>query len=254
MSDQKQETLQKLQDLLMSGNTMDVEKGVHEFLENNVDDEAGLRLLGNSLLRQDKLDEAIEVFENMVKKHPFSAQSRADLGFAYKQLGDIEKALDCFKKIEPRYSQVWHIIGNILMEKGEKEEARICYKKSVETDPFQVDVKRMLAAMTEEDFAQAEKVSSQILDKHSNHPQALAVMIHIATQAEAYRDAAIMLRQGLNYSPYNANFWQMLTGVCAILGDHQGRVTAAQKTVELYPENVQAQILLATAYAYTNQF
>lgn len=218
MNRSTQQTRERLHSLLMEGDAHKAELEIRKFLKKNSDDDIGLMLLGHSLNKQEKSQEAIKYFKQTVK-------------------------------LEPRHSEVWHILGNLLMAKGEKAEGLECFKKSINYDPFQGEIRKIRIAINERNIQLATQICLQVLDRHNDHPQALMSMIEIATLAGAYEDARSMLRQGLAHSPYNIIFWFKLVETLAALGEHHERIKAAQKTFELEPELVQTSALLGDALA-----
>ena len=61
-----------------------------------------------------------------------------NLGTALIELGELQKAADCFQKaiqINPNYAQAHNNLGNILQESGELQKAKSCYEKLLNLDP-----------------------------------------------------------------------------------------------------------------------
>lgn len=252
MNRRKQETYKRLQNLLIKGEVQQAEIEIRRFLDENVDDEVGLNLLSHSLLKQNKLDKAMAMFKHIIQKYPNSPRANADLGILYDRQGNSKEAIKSYGKaldLEPEYSEIWHFLGNLLMEKGDKEQGLDCFKKSFYYDPYQDEIRKMQSAMQAQNIKEASIISAQVLERHNHHPHALTVMADIATGAGAHQDAQKMLRTGLDYSPYNLMLWFKLVSALGELGHHEERIEAAQKLFELEPELIQTSALLGDTLA-----
>lgn len=168
-----------------------------------------------------------------------------------------EEAIKTYKKTverEPQNSQAWHFLGNLLMEKGQKEEGLECFKKSFYYDPYQAEIREMMASMKAENFQMAQQVSVQVLNRHDSHPHALDVLADLSNRAGVFEEAEKLLRHGLTYSPYNIVLWFKLVDTLARLGKHAERIKACQKIFELEPDIIQSSTLLGDALAIAGQY
>jgi tetratricopeptide (TPR) repeat protein len=57
------------------------------------------------------------------------------MGYAYSNLGDKEKAIECYQKaidIKPDYHDAYYNMGNAYSNLGDKEKAIECYQKAID--------------------------------------------------------------------------------------------------------------------------
>ena len=60
------------------------------------------------------------------------------LAYILKELGEIEKAKECYEKaisINPNYLNAHYNLGTIFRELGERLKAKNCYEKVIELNP-----------------------------------------------------------------------------------------------------------------------
>ncbi|MDG1995980.1 MAG: tetratricopeptide repeat protein [Emcibacteraceae bacterium] len=221
------------------------------------DEEAELSLLGNNLLNQKNFDEAIKVFDKRVQKYPKSAQAHIDLGVGHYQNSDAKQAIKSYRTaldLEPRYFEVWHFLGNILMAEGDKLEGLECFKKFFYYDPFQADIRKMNDAMKAGNFNEAQQFSAHVLNRHGSHPHALEVMAELSNRAGFHEEAEKLLRHGLVYSPYNIILWFKLVDTLEKLGKHEARIKVAKNIFKLEPNVIQSSTQLGNALAIAGQY
>ncbi len=92
-------------------------------------------MLGNSLLREGELDEAITHFKKSINLNPGFSESYTNLGFALERSGSPADALNNYKKslsLDPEDYVAQTNIGRIYYIKGEYTKAITEYKKAIE--------------------------------------------------------------------------------------------------------------------------
>lgn len=93
----------------------------------------------HSLLKHDRIDEAISRFQAALKIKPQSADAHNNLGVAlFEKPERLEEALTELRtavEINPRHTRAYFHIGNILFEKQQFDEAIAAYRKQLEIDP-----------------------------------------------------------------------------------------------------------------------
>jgi pentatricopeptide repeat protein len=103
--------------------------------------ERDLNDFGYDLLREQKVPEAIEVFELNVEAFPNSANTYDSLAEAYMKAGKTdealkyyEKALDVAVKTHDEYTQAFsnYGLGQLSLKAGKKDEAREYYRKALQ--------------------------------------------------------------------------------------------------------------------------
>lgn len=81
------------------------------------------QLLGNSYDILGKKEEAIDVYEDGIKKFPESGKLYLELGIVYEFDNKIDKAIECFEKgmdVEPSYSSTYFRAANLFLNSGDE--------------------------------------------------------------------------------------------------------------------------------------
>ena len=89
-----------------------------------------------------KFEEAIKIFKKILKINPNEISTIKSIGMAYFELENYDDALENFKivsELGTTDSEIWTYLGNIYLEKKEKEKALWCYNKVYEIDKDTID-------------------------------------------------------------------------------------------------------------------
>lgn len=78
-------------------------------------------------------------------KDPLTPEDHINLGVIYEKNGDLEAAINEYKKALPDLPVAFLYIGNIFFSKGEYNLAEEYYKKAINNDPFNADAYNNLA-------------------------------------------------------------------------------------------------------------
>ena len=95
-------------------------------------------LLGESLARKGKIDEAIVEFERAIEMRPDYVEAYTKLGAAYGQEGMIDQSISASKRsveLDPQNATGYNNLGNAFGKEGNYEEAFAAFYKAIELDP-----------------------------------------------------------------------------------------------------------------------
>lgn len=125
-------------------------------------DADGHHNLGNALARQGRLEEAVDQFHEALRIHPGHAKAHYDLGNALARQGLLETALIHFRealRYSPRNASAHYNAGRILLERRKLEDAMDHFRQALLVDPAHVKAHYYLAmALAEQgDFEGAGK-------------------------------------------------------------------------------------------------
>ena len=89
-------------------------------------------------LKENKLNEAEEIFKNLIIKEPRNPKLIHFLGITYQLMNKIDEAIKNYKKtieIEPDFAEAQKNLGNMFYKLGRIFEAEPFFKKTLEIEP-----------------------------------------------------------------------------------------------------------------------
>jgi tetratricopeptide (TPR) repeat protein len=251
-----QQIVQQATTLLANGNSIKAEELLRELLTKQPKNEELLILLAHSLFRQQKVADAINVFEEVVSIYPLSVNAVLELASAYLSVKNYTAAEHNFKKVvevEPSCTEGWQYLGNLLMQRGENKEATHCFIQAERNDPFRKHFIKIQSALKDNNLRQAEAICREVLNHESRHPQALHTLAKLAEHANAHEESYKILKHGLIYAPYHINLLTSLVKCCTFLGLLTESITTARRIVVIEPQQAKYCMLLAEELANTGQ-
>lgn len=118
-------------------------------------------------LKENKLNEAEEIFKNLIIKEPRNPKLIHFLGITYQLMNKIDEAIKNYKKtieIEPDFAEAQKNLGNMFYKLGRIFEAEPFFKKTLEIEPNFTEATNILNIINEQ-----KKVLSKLkLDKNLN--------------------------------------------------------------------------------------
>lgn len=230
---------------------------IEEWLEGNPNDEIGLSLKGSALLRAQRTDEAIAVFRRAVHGHPGSFAAHGDLGFACLQAGKVDEALREFRKavvLNERFFQGWCYLSHLLFEAGELEDAQTAFQRAEACDPLAPEFPAVQAAMQAERYAEAEKLSRQLLARQPGWPRAAYTLAKLASQVGAFDEAAGILVDAIRRFPCDINLRAALVVSLEDSGRYATAVEEARRITDLDPDNPSSWLILGRVHGHCGNY
>jgi tetratricopeptide (TPR) repeat protein len=148
-----------------------------------------LNNLGNTLVSQNKLDEAVRQFNSALQIYPTYAPTYNNLGAALELQGKLNDAIYCYRQVvrlDPDFPEAYNNLGKIFRAQGKEEQAISYYLKALELKP---------------DFAEA----------HYN-------LANILTAQDKLYQASIHYRKAIQIAPRNADAYNNLANVFQLQG------------------------------------
>lgn len=81
----------------------------------------------------------------VVLEDPLSAEEHLNLGVTYETNGELDNALEEYKKASKSLPLAYTYIGNIFFKKGELKDAEVYYKRAIKEEPNPADACNNLA-------------------------------------------------------------------------------------------------------------
>jgi protein O-mannosyl-transferase len=94
--------------------------------------------LGSALLEKGQVDEAIAWYQKALELQPDYALAHNNLGNALLRKGQVDEAIAQYCKtlaLQPDYASAWNNLATALRKKGQLDEAIIHYRKALELNP-----------------------------------------------------------------------------------------------------------------------
>jgi tetratricopeptide (TPR) repeat protein len=207
-------------------------------------------LVGNSLLHQGRVDEAVEHFQKALALQSESAIFHNGLGNAFYQKGRTDEAIMQYQKalaLQPESAGAYEYLGEALFQKGHVDGAIIQYQKALEIKPDFAEAHNNLGssllriglvneAITH--FRRALEIKPDFLAANNNLGSSL-LQIGRVDEAIVYYRRAIELQPGL-VQAYNDLGYAFVRKRMAAEA-----IAYYQKAIELQPQFISAQVNLA---------
>jgi tetratricopeptide (TPR) repeat protein len=223
-------------------------------------------VLGNFLLENGRLDQAILHLQKALAIRPADAPAHRDLGIAFFQRGQVRDALAQFQTvvdIQPDSPEAHMNLGNLLhLQPGQLDNALAHFQKAVELQPNDPQAHNNFANVLAEKDRVPDALSHyfRALEIRPNYAEAHFSLGRILLQTSHQDQAVAHLLKGLALRPSlaaacNTLAWTLATSPDPSLRNGARAVELARHLDQLAGGN-NASILatLAAAYAEANQF
>lgn len=208
--------------------------------------------LGNALIQKGRLSDGVENLSQALQFRPDYAEAHVNLASALLKADKIDDAIDHYQKalqIEPGQVMAWNDLGYALLQKGKVDEAVSCLQKSTQLNPKQAVTWNNLGNA----MIQQGKVGDAIADYgialqlKPNYPEANYNLGTALVQKGKMDDAVSHFELALQLKPDYASAAYNI-GVARL---HQGRVGEAvdyfQKAIQINPAYAEAHYNLGDA-------
>ena len=170
-------------------------------IEVNRTDADAYNNLGNALVGQGKLEEAVQVYRQALEINPNDADVRYNLGRALVGRGQLEEAVQVYHQalgINSDDADVYYYLGKVLTEQGKLEEAIQSYAKALEINPDLTAVYNNLGPVLQKQgrleeaiqvYHRALEISPDDASTHNNLGNALKQQGRLERAIQAYHRA-----------------------------------------------------------------
>ena len=193
--------------------------------------------------QKNNLEEAQDLYNQILKIDPHQAGVRNNLGGIFKQLGEFQKAKECFKKtieINPNYFLAHSNLGSIFQELGEFQKAIECYEKTIEIEPNHAQTHCNLGVIFQDlnEYHKAQSCYEKAIEINPNYSQAHNNLGSIFQKFEKHQKAIECyekaIKADLNYEDAHSN----LGGLFHELGENQKAINCYGKAIQLNSNNL----------------
>ena len=208
--------------------------------------------LGNALLENGRLHEAVQSCRRALEINPYLVEAHSNLGNALRGLGRFTEAIASYRQaldIQPGFAIVHNNMGNALRGLGRLDEAIASYRQALQLAPRFVEglinLGNALRSIGRGDeavacFRQALAIKPDFAAAHNNLGNALRDQGQLKEAVESYRSA-------LAAEPEHAEVHANLGDVLLNLGHVDEAIACYRRALEIIPEYAAAHAKLGNA-------
>jgi tetratricopeptide (TPR) repeat protein len=195
-----EERRRRAQRMLRLGQSATAEKWLRALTAESPQDTECLWLLGVALLDQSRIEESVAMLERALASAPGFTEARVDFARALRRAGRAQPAREEVRRVLtewPHHHRAWLAYGDVLVDLGQYEDARIAFERARLTDPERSRIEQATAALLEDDRRRSEELFRAVLTRDPSHAAALCGMAGLSLAADLPRDAERLLRHAL---------------------------------------------------------
>ncbi|HWD41678.1 MAG TPA: sulfotransferase [Fimbriimonas sp.] len=215
-------------------------------------------MLGMVAARQQKVDQAIGLFEGVAKAAPNTLEAVFWLALLYRQVGRIRESIDCAERaieLNPREANLHSNLGLTFMAAGQPAEAVSCFQKAAELNPKLAPNWHQLGKALQLQSRDAEAVEAfrRAIELAPNSSDSVLSLGQSLLNLDDFDGAIEFAKRVLTLNPSSSAGHLLLAGALI----EQGRSAEAdphlRKTVELDPNDSQARAMLGMRFQALGQ-
>lgn len=131
----------------------------------------------------------------IVLDDPLTPEEHINLGMAYEKKGEIDNAVEEYKKASKELPSAYLYLGNAYMQKGDLDEAESHYKKAIKKQPDLSDAYNNLAWLYY-NKAKGSGLTAEDMKKIINEAEALVLKaLELKPSDENYKDTLNKIRE-----------------------------------------------------------
>ena len=207
-----------------------------------------LWLLGVALLDQSRSEESVALLERALRSAPGFAEARADLARALRRAGRAAQAREEVRRVleeRPHHHRAWLAYGDVLVDLGQYDDARIAFERARLTDPERARIEAATAALLEGDRRRSEELFREVLTRDPSHAAALCGVAALSLAADVPRDAERLLRHALRQSEHLPLAYRGLAPALLGLGRLSEAQAATRYLAHIEPDSPQTWVTAA---------
>lgn len=169
-------------------------------------------VLASAQFRQGKLDEALNLLEQIVQRNSQWAAAHFQYGLVLAAKGMGDKAISMLKKtvaLKPDHPEAWRFLADHLMATGDNEAGDAAYARHIQSSTRHPMLAQAAAAMVTNEVPKAERLLKNHLQQSPSDVPAIRMLAEVAVRcgeneaAEALLLRCLELAPGFNAARYN---------------------------------------------------
>jgi serine/threonine-protein kinase len=209
--------------------------------------------LGNALKAKGQLDEAIACCRKAIKLDPKFAWAHSNLGTALLDKGQIDESITHYRtasELDPKFAYAHNNLGNALKAKGRLNDAIACYRKAIEVEPFFAKAHYNLGTALS-DKGQIDESIRRYRTAIEHDPKFAYAHHNLgnALKAKGQLDEAIACyKKAIEVDPKYGQGHYSLGGAMLGKRDYDAAIACFRQAIKLDPKHAQARSYLGIAY------
>ncbi|MGK7936897.1 MAG: tetratricopeptide repeat protein, partial [Xenococcaceae cyanobacterium] len=180
-----------------------------------------------------------------------NAEQHFELGDTLSKQNLLEEAISCYRRaieLKPDYAQAYFRIGEILQSCGHNGEAIACCQKAIQLNNSQPSYYCRLGQILvqEKNLAQAIICYQQAIKLQPNHWETYHQLGKILSKLERWQEAVVVYNQALAINKKNPELYLGLGNALAKTAEIDKAIVAYQIALQIQPTNNEASVQLAT--------
>jgi tetratricopeptide (TPR) repeat protein len=219
-------------------------------------DDMNAFLEAGTLLQLGRAGEAVEALSGVLERNPTFADAWTVLGKAYQDTGQLEKALDAYKKtieLAPMLAPGSALsMSEVYLRLGRFEESLAHAELARDLHPGTVALVVARASLALGDLERAEREAAALLGDPARHHDGTILIAQVRIVQKRYEEALALVNEvakGLGGRKPPPNLWFARGDLMARGGNMPEATTAFQEEIRLYPGNREAYVRLAVIEA-----
>ena len=194
--------------------------------------------------QKNNLNEAKEIYLQILKINPNHINAHNNLGAAYKQLGEIEKAKGCFEKViqlNPNDVDGHNNLGLLLFELKEIQKAKSFFEKTIQLNSNYPEAHNNLGTIFKElkEFQKAKDCYEKAIQLNPNYAMALYNLGIIFKQFGLSQKAVSYFEKAIEINPNYAAAYNGLGIIFKELGNNIKKAKSCfEKALKINPNYV----------------
>ena len=225
-----------------------------EIVKNNPRNVAARNMLGQLLLGDNKLDQAIEQFETLGKLEEDPTETRFKIALIKVQRRDLEGAVNDLSLIvaeHPENSVARYYLGSAYAGLKRTQDALAELNKITKGQEFYLESRVLITALLQQEkrYPEALVALNEVIIERPTDIKLLSLRASLERDAGKKEDAVVTLRKILEVEPNKDAHYFTLGVFLDELGQKEEAFAAMRKAIDLNPKNASALNYLGYSYA-----
>jgi tetratricopeptide (TPR) repeat protein len=250
---EKEQSIERALGFMRDSRPLRAEEICRDYLQENPGCVDHLRLLGHTLTKQRRLQEAEEQLRFALSMDENFPQLHEDLGSVLSLQGKYEDAINAFERairLEPGLPLAHKKLGQAQIASGRGDDANESITIYRDSDEDRAEIAIGVEHMQAERLDEAAAVFTKVLKRSPDNVNAMRYLAVTLWQGEKkLEDAEALLRRAVELAPEYAGAWLILGALLNERNKYVDTIEAYKTAAKLEPRNPEAWTGLGNAYS-----